>query len=349
MCTHETSDISNILLHVYNFEVSKLTRLTGYDDINYAVEARCLGTEDCGKFVLKIVNATDSATQYLTEAIMAVLQSISIPELSTSKPINSKNGKLVEYTSITGTSRKIVLLTYVDGLCHKEIRLSQDNFLDLCCSIGSCAGTLARELNRLTSLIRPLPERPGDIYMIENLHHSRSKLHVIANETVKQISLEIMSIIEDMPKSQPLRKSVIHNDLCLENIIFSCERDGKYAVQGVIDFSDMTFGYLVFDVAIPIASCMYQTYFLHESSDFLAARLVFQEFERLFPLNLIEKDFLFYAVLARFISLRVVGGYDVLHSLETAQHEEHDSKPLEHFIQRLWAAGKSEFDEKVLY
>lgn len=349
MCTPEISDISKVLLDIYNFEALTVTRLTGYDDINYAIEARRLGTDEYGKYVMKIVNVNDSATHDLTEAIMTVLQYIPAMKQSTPKPIQSKNGNLVEYTLVTGVSRKVVLLTYLNGLCHKEIRLTQDNFLDLCCSIGSCAGSLAAELTRLSSIIQPLPVRPDDVYMIENLHHSRNKLHVISNDTVKRISLQVMSIIENIPKSRPnLRKGLIHNDLCLENMIFSNAKDGKYVVQGVIDFSDMTFGYLVFDAAIPIASCMYQTYFLQGTPDFLAAQLVLSEFERCSPLKLIERNFLYYAVMARFISLRVLGGFDVLHSPETAQHEEHESKPLEHFIERLWTVGKSEFDDKVL-
>lgn len=350
MCasTHEVSNIRHVLLDTYNIEALSITRLTGYDDINYAIEARLTGDSEHTKYILKIVNALDSARQDLTESIMTVLQNIPTMKQSTPKPIQSKNGNLVEYTSITGTCRKVVLLTYLDGLSFKDLQLSKTNFLHLCRNIGSCAGTLASELNQLSKCIRPLPLRPDDIYMIENLHLSRDKLHVILNDTVKQISSQIMDIIENIPKAQiPLRKRLIHNDICFENMIFYTTKDGKYEVQGVIDFSDMTFGYFIFDAAIPIASCMYQAYFMHETRDLLAAQLVLSEFERCSPLTLAEHNFLFHAVMARLVSLRVLGGYDVLHSPETAQHEDHESKPLDHLIERLWSMGKHEFNEKV--
>lgn len=131
-----------------------------------------------------------------------------------------------------------------------------------------------------------------------------------------------------------------HGDLNDQNILV--EQDGplSYRISGILDFGDMSNGYLVFELAIVI------TYMMIESMNPLdVGGPVIAGFESIFPLNADERNALYTLVLSRFSQSLVYARFAVLQQPENEEYLMITAKTGFKLLQLLWEKGKEEVEK----
>ncbi|XP_068882482.1 hydroxylysine kinase isoform X3 [Aphelocoma coerulescens] len=113
------------------------------------------------------------------------------------------------------------------------------------------------------------------------------------------------------PSVKSLHRGINHGDLNDHNILVDSSsaslENPQYRVSGILDFSDMSYGYYVFEVAIAIM------YMMIESPDPLSVGgHVLAGFESVVPLTLEERGALFLLVSGRFAQSLVIAAHTAL-------------------------------------
>ncbi|XP_027513476.1 hydroxylysine kinase isoform X3 [Corapipo altera] len=113
------------------------------------------------------------------------------------------------------------------------------------------------------------------------------------------------------PSVKSLHRGINHGDLNDHNILVDCSsaslENPQYRVSGILDFSDMSYGYYVFEVAIAIM------YMMIESPDPLGVGgHVLAGFESVVPLTAEERGALFLLVSGRFAQSLVIAAHTAL-------------------------------------
>src|SRR5690606_2059460 len=114
----------------------------------------------------------------------------------------------------------------------------------------------------------------------------------------------------------PLRKSVIHNDLNDNNLILGTSGDGNMEVTAVIDFGDSTYTNSIIDLAV----CL--TYAMMDKRDPLEAGLhVVKTYHKQFPLLEAELEILYWLIGARLVISLTKSRLNGLQEPENTYHQ----------------------------
>ncbi|GCC39198.1 hypothetical protein chiPu_0022738, partial [Chiloscyllium punctatum] len=196
--------------------------------------------------------------------------------------------------------------------------------------------------------LRKSLKRPDFLWKLSNIHLLNKYLYAVGEGRDRQIIEQIIQQFQEeiIPNLCKFRQSLNHGDFSHTNILVQpvhpsanhsnpTELQQDLDVSGLLDFSDMNYGYYVFDVAISIMYLM-----LGSNDPIGAGRHVLSGFESVIPLLPEEQDAIFLLVLCRFCQSLVMGRYNALLYPENAEYLLSTGRAGWKCLHQLWSLGK---------
>ncbi|XP_019359950.1 PREDICTED: hydroxylysine kinase isoform X1 [Gavialis gangeticus] len=299
---------------VFGLKVSEIRALPSYDDQNFHVRVtRKEGIEDCADdYVLKIINSEDSQNPELIEVQTRIMIFLNAEGFPSAVPHLTKDGNIMSLESIgTGSLTKkymVRLLTYLPGTPLAKCPTNPQILYEI--------GKLAARLDRVLSekfhhpLVKSL-HRGKFIWNLANVPLLDQYIHALGQSEYREVVSQVIQQFKEkiLPNLSNFRACINHGDINDHNILVdsnpaSSLETAQYRVSGILDFSDMSYGYYVFEVAIAIM------YMMIESKDPLSVGgHVLAGFESIVPLTPEERGALFLLVSSRFSQSLVVAAH----------------------------------------
>ncbi|NXK94568.1 HYKK kinase, partial [Formicarius rufipectus] len=301
---------------VFGLKVSWLRPLPSYDDQNFHVRVLRADAEAEGadEYVLKITNADDSRKPDLIQVQTQAMMFLSVEGFPSATPYLTKEGNIMSLepgdTGSGDTKYMVRLLTYLPGTPVAKITTNAQILYE----IGKLAASLDKALAEkfhppsVQSLHRGqfiwnlanVPLLDQYIYAL-----GQNKYRAVVEQVIEQFKGKVI------PKLGSFRACINHGDLNDHNILVVSSsaslENPQYRVSGILDFSDMSYGYYVFEVAIAIM------YMMIESPDPLGVGgHVLAGFESVVPLTAEERGALFLLVSGRFAQSLVIAAHTAL-------------------------------------
>jgi len=263
-------DIIHILSSRYGLTDPTISRLDGYNSLNYKV------TSSDSSYVLKIYSFTESILADVSAENQVLSQLRSVP-IELPQPMRSTEDELLYIDSV----KKVIfrLITFVNGTLWAETNHSTKDIVEL----GEKIGELDNKLAKLTAPVINSRRTPWDLAnFLDNLPHLPKKRALVSYFTLQWKH-------EVLPHLPSLRRGLIHNDANDYNIL---SKEGK--PTGIIDFGDMVFSYLLNELAVTSTYlAIGQDHPLEIISNFLSG------YHSKLPIQEREVDLLFYFIAAR--------------------------------------------------
>lgn len=266
--------LQQLLLDHFDLVPETITRLEGYDSINYKIETAK------GTYVLKQYDNTLENRELLSSenrilSLVSTLEDYKFPI-----PIaGSDPSGLIENRD--GLYR---LLTYVQGDFLGDVEPSPGLYR----SFGVFLAKLDSILLSSHAPAMAAKEIPWDL---KHFASNYKYIHYIPDPKDKSLADYFFLQFEEhvSPYCHQFRKSIIHNDGNDWNVL---TENGK--VSGIIDFGDMCHSWLINELAVAL------TYIMMEKEDPVGvAKTVISAYHEVLPLELSELDVLYYLIAAR--------------------------------------------------
>ncbi|XP_048337862.1 hydroxylysine kinase isoform X1 [Sphaerodactylus townsendi] len=297
----------------FGLNVSEIQPLPSYDDQNFFLRAACWEGDKDGveEYVLKITNCEDSRNPGLIEAQTQVMLFLSAEGFPVATPRFTKKGEIMFLESIdigSATQSYLVrLLTYLPGRLVASEPVGPPILYDIGQLAAKMDKTLAEKFhNPLTKHLH----RGTFIWNLANVPLLEQYIPALNQnqnlEVVKWVIEQFRAKI--VPKLSSFRPCINHGDLNDHNILLDANSASpeRPRVSGILDFSDMSYGYYVFEVAITIM------YMMIESEDPLGVGgHVLAGFESVVPLTPEERGALFLLVSGRFAQSLVMAAHTI--------------------------------------
>eukprot|EP00079_Xenopus_tropicalis_P027696 XP_012822047.1 PREDICTED: hydroxylysine kinase isoform X1 [Xenopus tropicalis] len=300
---------------LYGLKVSNIKALPSYDDQNFYIKSCCKDPSGCCEYVMKITNSEDSRYGELLEAQTCVMVFLCNNGVPAQKPVCTINGQNLSLETIdygsTIEEQAVRLLTYLPGTPLAKIVATPEMLFD----VGKMAANIDKMLaENFQHPNKTCFERGQFIWNLSNTPLLQKYVHAVKEEELQNIIEGVITQYETfvLPNLSCFRKCINHGDLNDHNILVEKNSSPgsiqeQYKVSGILDFSDMSYGYYIFELAITIM------YMMIESNDPLhAGGYVLAGFESVIPLTAEEKDALFFLVNCRFSQSLVMARYSVL-------------------------------------
>ncbi|XP_028600453.2 hydroxylysine kinase isoform X1 [Podarcis muralis] len=316
---------TELVQKIFGLTVLELKPLPSYDDQNFYVCASAAlegKAESAQNFVLKIINCEDSQNTELIEVQTQVMIFLNGEGFPVQTPHSTKEGGIMFLESVdTGSAKRayiVRLLSYLPGKTVATIHMSPPLLYEL----GRMAARMDKTLTEKFQhpLARSL-HRGGFIWNLANVPLLEQYIHALGrSEYLDAVKWAIDQFRRKIvPNLHSFRPCIIHGDLNDHNILvdtdFTSPKRSQYRVSGILDFSDMSYGYYVFEVAILIM------YMMIESKDPLSVGgHVLAGYESIVPLTEEERDALFLLVSGRFAQSLVMAAYTTLLQPENEEY-----------------------------
>lgn len=267
-------EIDIVLKDYFDLSDFKLTKLEGYDSINFKVQSTK------GTFVLKrYPNSAETIALLQSEGLL-LKKLCDLKAYDFPTHIASKNkGCLVVKGDFVYR-----LLSFVDG----DFLGDMAHTPDLLNSLGTFLGEMDKTLAVISDTAIVAKETRWDLR-----HFKKNRAHISYIPDPKNRSLVayfFMQFNEHVsPIEYQLRRSIIHNDANDWNVL---TKNGR--VSGIIDFGDMCHSWLINELAIAITYVM-----MGKENPLEIAIPVIQSYHKSLPLQEKELDILYYLVAAR--------------------------------------------------
>nr|XP_048723399.1 hydroxylysine kinase isoform X1 [Caretta caretta] len=299
--TFSEKEATELVERVFGLKVSVIRSLPSYTDQNFHVHvSRSEGTADCAdKYVLKITNCEDSQNPELIEVQTQIMIFLNVEGFPSATPHLTKDGKIMSLESLgTGSVTKkymVRLLTYLPGMMVATISTNPHILYE----IGKLAARLDKTLTEKFHhpSIKSL-HRGKFIWNLANVPLLEQYIHALGQNSYREVVEQLIQQFKDkiVPKLRNFRACINHGDLNDHNILLDSNtaspENPQYRVSGILDFSDMSYGYYVFELAITIM------YMMIESKDPLSVGgHILAGFESIVPLTTEERDALFLLVI----------------------------------------------------
>ncbi|KAH0619865.1 hypothetical protein JD844_014237 [Phrynosoma platyrhinos] len=290
---------TKLVKRIFGLKVRELKPLPSYDDQNFHV---CIAkSEDSGEgteeeWVLKIINSEDSQNPGLIEVQTQIMMFLNKEGFPVATPHFTKEGEIMYLESVGKT---VATLPISPPVLYE---------------IGQLAARLDKTLTEKFQhpLIKRL-HRDEFIWNLANVPLLKQYIYALDQssylEVVKQVIEQFK--VKILPKLSSFRPSINHGDLNDHNILIDADsaspQSPRFRVSGILDFSDMSYGYYVFEAAITIM------YMMIESKDPLSVGgHVLAGFESIVPLTAEERAALFLLVCGRFTQSLVMAAHTSL-------------------------------------
>ncbi|NWJ04839.1 HYKK kinase, partial [Crypturellus undulatus] len=301
---------------MFGFKVSWIRPLPSYDDQNFHVRVlgQAGGPEGAPEFVLKITNWTDSQEPELIEAQTRAMMFLSAEGFPSATPCPTKEGGIMSLVPAgTGSGNKkymVRLLTYLPGVPVAKITPDTQILYDIGKLAAGLDKALAEKFHHPS--VKSL-HRGQFIWNLANIPLLDQYIYALGQNKYREVVEQVIQQFKEkvIPKLTSFRACINHGDLNDHNILVdSSSASGEapqYRVSGILDFSDMSYGYYVFEVAITIM------YMMVESTDPLrVGGHVLAGFESVLPLTAEERAALFLLVSGRFSQSLVIAEHTAL-------------------------------------
>ncbi|XP_056233686.1 hydroxylysine kinase-like isoform X1 [Seriola aureovittata] len=323
---------------LYGVTVTEITTLPSYSDQNFLV-----ADKEGTKYVLKILNSVESKNTTLMEVqtlTMSFLRQHGVPAQTA---VYTTTGQLMSMEEIDcghGAQTYCVrLLSYLPG---KTIAESPVTTWDLH-NLGKLAASMDKTLQQLVSPNLDALQKDSSLWSLSYIPLMEGYLSVMDGDPLQEV---IQAVIEQFkshvqPKISSFQKGIIHGDLNDQNIIVTPVANGHHEVSGILDFSLLTNGCYVFEVAILIAYLM-----LENPSPLDVGGAVLAGWESVMMLNDDERDSLFLLVLCRLCQSLVYGRYNVKKYPDNKKYLLTTARNGTRLLTKLWELGKKEVERK---
>ncbi|KAM6058176.1 hydroxylysine kinase isoform 1-T2 [Chlamydotis macqueenii] len=309
---------------VFGLKVCWIGPLPSYDDQNFHVRiSRNKGAaEGADEYVLKITNSEDSQEPDLIEAQTQAMMFLNAEGFPSATPHLTKDGNIMSLESGdpgAGNKKYMVrLLTYLPGTPVAKIAANTQILYE----IGKLAASLDKALSEKFHhpSVKSL-HRGQFIWNLANVPLLDQYIYALGQNKYREIVEQVVEQFKEkiIPKLSSFRACINHGDLNDHNIlVYSSStslENPQYRVSGILDFSDMSYGYYVFEVAIAIM------YMMIESPDPLGVGgHVLAGFESILPLTEEERGALFLLVSGRFSQSLVIAAHTALRYPENEEY-----------------------------
>ncbi|XP_030811234.1 hydroxylysine kinase isoform X3 [Camarhynchus parvulus] len=215
-----------------------------------------------------------------------------------------------EGTGLGSKKYMVRLLTYLPGTPVAKITTNAQILYE----IGRLAASVDKVLSEKFQHPSVKSLRRGQfIWNLANVPLLDQYIYALGQNKYRAVVEQVIEQFEGkvIPKLSSFRACINHGDLNDHNILVdSCStslENPQYRVSGILDFSDMSYGYYVFEVAIAIM------YMMIESPDPLSVGgHVLAGFESILPLTAEERGALFLLVSGRFAQSLVIAAHTAL-------------------------------------
>nr|XP_032618948.1 hydroxylysine kinase isoform X1 [Chelonoidis abingdonii]XP_032618949.1 hydroxylysine kinase isoform X1 [Chelonoidis abingdonii] len=314
--TFSEKEATELVERVFGLKVSAIGSLPSYDDQNFHIHvSRSEGTANCAdEYVLKITNCEDSQNPELIEVQTQIMMFLNVEGFPSATPHLTKDSNIMSLESLgTGSMTKkymVRLLTYLPGMTVATISTNPHILYE----IGKLAARLDKTLTEKFHhpSVKSL-HRGKFIWNLANVPLLEQYIHALGQNSYREVVEQVIQQFKDkiVPKLRNFRACINHGDLNDHNILLDSNtaspENPQYRVSGILDFSDMSYGYYVFELAITIM------YMMIESKDPLSVGgHVLAGFESIVPLTTEERDALFLLVSGRFSQSLVIASYTSL-------------------------------------
>lgn len=259
------------LINSFPVSAEEVEKLEGYASINYRIKSK-------GEtFVLK--HYTDPTEFNLIKAEVDLLKEISASSLPFKVPSSEYDLKILADHSFTR------LVGFIEG----DLLSSVDHSDELLGDFGRAVALLNKSLSTKRNEVIEARKPPWDM---QNSLMNRSIVDYISEHTDKKIVNYYLDLFELHIQSiqHSLRHSIIHSDLNDNNIIVKDEK-----IEGIIDFGDITYAPLIYEVAIALAYIM----IANKENPFAKAAEFLKSYHEIIPLRKDEISLLYYLIPSR--------------------------------------------------
>ncbi|XP_065544833.1 hydroxylysine kinase isoform X2 [Lathamus discolor] len=308
------AEVPALVRRVFGLKVSRVRPLPSYDDQNFHVCVPRGEGADGGadEYVLKITNSEDSQQPGLVEVQTQAMMFLSAKGFPSATPHLTKDGAIMSLESDGGPGDKkylVRLLTYLPGTPVAKVATTPQVFYEIGKLAASLDTALAEEFHHPS--IKSL-HRGQFIWNLANVPLLDQYIYALGQNKYRELVEQVIELFKEkvVPKLSSFRACINHGDLNDHNILVersSLEHPPQYRVSGILDFSDMSYGCYVFEVAIAIM------YLMLESADPLrVGGHVLAGFESVLPLSAAERGALFPLVSGRFAQSLVMAARTAL-------------------------------------
>ncbi|NXV97271.1 HYKK kinase, partial [Calonectris borealis] len=317
-------EATELVDRVFGLKVFWIRPLPSYDDQNFHVRVSRNkgGAEGADEYVLKITNSEDSQKPALIEAQTQAMMFLSAEGFPSATPYLTKDGNVMSLESgDTGSGNKkymVRLLTYLPGTPVAKIATNAQIFYE----VGKLAASLDKALSEKFHhpSVKSL-HRGQFIWNLANVPLLDQYIYALGQTKYREVVEQVIEQFKEkvIPKLSSFRACINHGDLNDHNILVDSSsaslENPQYRVSGILDFSDMSYGYYVFEVAIAIM------YMMIESPDPLnVGGHVLAGFESVLPLTEEERGALFLLVSGRFSQSLVIAAHTALQYPENTEY-----------------------------
>ena len=278
MVGKQPSEIKGLIEKEFGFPIEVVELLNGYDNKNYKVSTKdssyIFKTYNYTSELHSIINAENATLHHLSNKLEGKIPRI-IPFA------DKKNSKVV---SENDTQKIYRMLSFLEGDFLGDVAPSKK----LMQSLGSFLARLDQELSSFSN--DSLKGRQWE-WDLQYFDLNKKYLDAVTNTLDKKVIEYFFLQFEEnvRPLIPLLRKQVIHNDANEWNILVKNEE-----VEGIIDFGDLAYSFLINELAIAI------TYACYDKADPLPyASTLLQSYHNILPLEEIELQVLYYLIAAR--------------------------------------------------
>ncbi|RYH23242.1 hypothetical protein EON65_18050 [archaeon] len=290
-------EVQDAVAKHFGLQVQKISALGSCQDLNFKLKCT-----DGKVYVIKYTNPTvsiedvhfqHSVKKYLSLSEVAKTTVFPFPIHRSDEPDNTTVEQL-----IAGQPYTMHILSYVDGeLLSDFAYLPTDTQVDFGVKMAALSRALAAYPDRIVT-------RTGEWDMRQSVEMCSKHAHSIANPEERASLLNIVKQLYQTIHTQygdRLRTQLIHGDLAPYNVIAHRQANQRPNVYGVIDFGDISYTWLVAELAIAITPML--SYTTNSTIDII--RHVVAGFHSVVPLSLEEATALYILIVLRTIVLYV--------------------------------------------
>ncbi|KAG7283703.1 hypothetical protein CRUP_020476 [Coryphaenoides rupestris] len=234
------------------------------------------------------------------------------------------------------------LLTYLSGTTISKVPTSPR----LLYEVGKMAARMDKVLLELEHPQLSVLQREKFIWSLSNVALLEDYIYAMEGDPLQELVKAVLKEFKTsvLPNHHAFRKCINHGDFNDLNILVEPEPDvgsgGDHRISGILDFSDMSSGYYVHELAIAI------TYMMIEHPDPPSVgRPVTQGWESVLPLQREERDCLYLLVLCRLTQSLVMARHTVRLQPENKDYLMITAGPGSRILRQLWDLGKAAVEQ----